>query len=85
MKVDSSKSAYREHPDAEREFSRVELRRGRLLLRRLQFLEAQVQMSGGLKNGGTSGGAAFAEWEIEALEWVLRDELGFVEMKERKK
>lgn len=72
MKVDVSKSRYHEHPDAKGEFSRVELRRLRLLLRRLRFLEAQVAASGGMAES-ESGGAAFAEWEIEALEWVLTE------------
>lgn len=78
MKIDVSKSAYHEANDAKNEFTRVELRRLRLLLRRLRFLEAQVRDSGGLKDGGGSGGAAFAEWEVEALEWLLADELGFI-------
>lgn len=71
MRVDASKSAYHESMGARDEFNRQELRRARLLLRRLRFLEQQVRESGGLSNGGASGGAAFAEWEIEALEWVL--------------
>ncbi len=71
MKVDASKSAYHEAPDASNEFSGPELRRARLLLRRLRFLEKQVRENGGLSNGNGGGGAAFAEWEVEALEWVL--------------
>lgn len=71
MKVDASKSAYHEAADATEEFNRVELRRCRLLLRRLRFLEAQIRDNGGLDNGSASGGAAFAEWEVEALEWIL--------------
>jgi len=77
MKVDASKSAYHEAPEARHEFSRRELRSLRLLLRRLRFLEAQVRETGGLENGGDSGGAAFAEWEVEALEFVLT-EMGFL-------
>ena len=77
MKVDPSKSVYHEAEGANREFSRQELKRLRLLLRRLRFLEAQVRETGGLRDGGGSGGAAFAEWEIEALEWVL-DDVGFL-------
>lgn len=77
MKVDVSKSAYHEAPNAKQEFNRQELRSLRLLLRRLRFLEAQVAQSGGLGSGSGSGGAAFAEWEVEALEWILV-EVGFL-------
>jgi hypothetical protein len=77
MKVDVNMSAYHEDPGARAEFDREELRRLRLLLRRLRFLEAQVRETGGLGSGTGSGGAAFAEWEIEALEWVLT-EVGFL-------
>jgi len=78
MKVDAAESTYHEDPTAREEFDRVELRRCRLLLRRLRFLEKQIRQTGGLDNGGASGGAAFAEWEVEALEWVLT-EVGFLE------
>lgn len=71
MRVDPDKSIYHEDASATDEFSRAELKRARLLLRRLRFLEAQIRDNGGLSNGGSSGGAAFAEWEVEALEWVL--------------
>lgn len=77
MRVDVSKSEYHEANSARGEFDRQELKRARLLLRRLRFLEQQVRESGGLASGSTSGGAAFAEWEMDALEWVL-DEIGFL-------
>jgi hypothetical protein len=77
MKIDVDKSVYQEAPTAREEFNKAELRRLRLLLRRLRFLEAQVRETGGLANGGESGGAAFAEWEVEALEWILTD-IGFL-------
>lgn len=77
MKVDVSKSAYHEAPEARNEFNRIELRRLRLLLRRLRYLEGQIRDNGGLENGEANGGAAFAEWEVEALEFVLT-ELGFL-------
>ena len=77
MKVDTSKSRYQEDPGARNEFTRQELRRARLLLRRLHFLEKQINDQGGLSQGGASGGAAFAEWECEALEWILV-EIGFL-------
>lgn len=80
MRVDVEQSVYHEAPEARREFNHKELRRMRLLLRRLRFLEAQIRQTGGLENGGNSGGAAFAEWEVEALEWVLTD-MGFLEEK----
>lgn len=71
MRVDASKSEYHEHPDARNDFSRKELKYARLLLRRLRYLEAQIRENGGLADGNASGGAAFVEWEVEALEWVL--------------
>lgn len=77
MRVDVSKSAYHEAPEARNEFNRLELRRLRLLLRRLRYLEGQIRDNGGLENGGANGGAAFAEWEVEALEFVLT-EMGFL-------
>lgn len=77
MKVDATLSAYHEALSARQDFNRRELRSLRLLLRRLRFLEAQVRESGGLRDGGGSGGAAFAEWEMEALEMVLI-EVGFL-------
>lgn len=83
MKIDVSKSQYHEDPKARYEFSRRELRSLRLLLRRLRFLEAQVRETGGLESGSGSGGAAFAEWEVEALEWVLTD-VGFLQERDSK-
>jgi hypothetical protein len=73
MKVDVTQSIYHEVPDAVRKFSKAELRRCRLLLRRLRFLEAQIRESGGMADPGNNGGAMFAEWEVEALEWILTD------------
>lgn len=77
MKIDPTLSAYHEAPEAREDFNRTELRSLRLLLRRLRFLEAQVRETGGMADGQGSGGAAFAEWEIEALEWILT-EVGFL-------
>jgi len=76
-KIDVSKSRYHEAPGAKDDFNRSEMRSLRLLLRRLRFLEQQVRESGGLADGRASGGAAFAEWEVEALEWILTD-VGFL-------
>lgn len=78
MRVDPEKSAYHEAETAKAEFNKNELRGLRILLRRLRFLEAQIAKQGGLANGGGSGGAAFAEWEAEALAWVLYD-LGYID------
>ena len=85
MKVDIKQSIYRESPEARHEFDRMGLKRCRTVLRRLQFLESQIRESGGLAGGaGVSGGAAWAEWEADALEWLL-DEVGFLaERKEDK-
>jgi hypothetical protein len=77
-KVDTSLSRYRERDDAKDEFNRHELRRCRQLLRRLQYLEAQVRDRGGLADPTGNGGAAFAEFEVECLEWVLT-EIEFLE------
>lgn len=66
MKVDTSASVYREADNAEAEFEMTELRRARYLLRRLQFLEAKLR-----EGGHVSGGAVFAEMEVDALEWAL--------------
>jgi len=77
MRIDVSQSVYHEDPAARREFSRPEIRRCRLLLRRLRYLEHQIRETGGLANGEANGGAAFIEWEAEALEWVLT-EVGFL-------
>ena len=77
MKIDPTLSAYHEAPEAREDFNRTELRSLRLLLRRLRFLEAQVRETGGMADGQGSGGAAFAEWEIGALEWILT-EVGFL-------
>lgn len=76
--IDPSQSVYHEREDAETEFSADELRRMRLLLRRMRFLEMQIRESGGLSNANASGGAAFAEWELDALQWILT-EMDFLE------
>lgn len=80
MKVDVDQSAYREVDDVTTEFSTAELRRARLLLRRLRFLEDKVREN--QASGDTSSGAMFAVWEVEALEWALGpDGLNFIEAK----
>lgn len=78
MKIDPSQSTFHESPLAVNEFNRRELKHLRLMLRRLRFLEKSVRDNGGLRDGGTSGGAAFAEWEMDALEWLLI-EVGFLD------
>jgi hypothetical protein len=80
MKVDKERSAYHEADDVRDEFNAQELRRLRLILRRLRFLESQVRKNGGLASDG--GGGAWTEWEIEALEWVLT-EVGFLRQEAR--
>lgn len=77
MKIDPSQSRFHEHPGAVQEFNTTELRKLRLLLRRLRFLETKVRENGGLANSSGSGGSAFAEWEADALEWILLD-VGFI-------
>jgi hypothetical protein len=83
VKVEADKSRFHEIDTARNEFNRAELRRLRLILRRLRFLEAQVEKNGGLASSTGNGGAGWAEWEVEALEWIL-DEVGFLETRERK-
>lgn len=82
MKVDVSRSVFHEAPSAKHDFNKRELKNLRLVLRRLRFLEAQVRENGGLAGGSGSGGAAFAEWEVEALEWILT-EVGFLPEEEQ--
>lgn len=83
MKVDVSKSIYHEDPRAKSEFTTKELRRLRLILRRLRFLEAQVRETGGIAESSNNG-ATFAEWEIEALEWLLTDEVQYLQKRQEK-
>lgn len=83
MKVDVTHSIYHEAADAVELFDRKELRRCRYLLRRLRFIEAKLEQTGGMARTNT-GGAAHAEWEVEALEWLLA-EVGYLdEARERK-
>jgi len=78
MKIDMSKTVYHEAESAASDFDRREIKHLRLLLRRLRFLEQQVREQGGLSEPSASGGAAFAEWEMDALEWIL-DEVEFLD------
>lgn len=83
MRVDTSQSIYHEAPSAANEFDRDELRKLRFLLRRLRFIEGKIAQTGGLRDGGgDGGGAAFAEMEVEALEFVLND-VGFLETRSK--
>lgn len=84
MKVDKTLSAFSEIPESRAQFSRQEVKHARILLRRLQFLESKIRENGGMTNGGDDGGAAFTEWEADALEWVLTD-LEFIVVDESKR
>lgn len=84
MKVDTSLSAYSEAPRDRGTFARAEVKHCRMLLRRLHFLENKVRQNGGLGSTDADGGAAFAEWEMEALEWALTD-IGFIVVDESKR
>jgi hypothetical protein len=79
-RVDTTNSIYSESPTAKEDFDRHELRHARLLLRRLHFLESKVNANGGLGAASGNGGEAFAEWELAALEWVLKD-IGYIHIK----
>lgn len=83
VQIDLSKTEYHEREDVEEFFTREELRRLRQLLRRLRFLEAQVRERGGMADPRANGGAAHAELEIEAFEFVLT-EMEYMEIKRLK-
>ena len=78
MRVDATRSVFHESASARVEFDRTEIRRCRYLLRRLRFLETKVRETGGMAEDDPTGGAPHAEWEMEALEWVLT-EVGFLD------
>lgn len=78
MRPNVKDSRYREDPSAGEEFDRTELRRLRYLLRRLRFLETKIANEGGMTAPDSTGGGAHAEWELEALEYVLT-EVGFLQ------
>lgn len=78
MKIDTSRSAYTEHPSAPVEFDTRELGHARYLMRRLQFLEQKVR-----DGEYVSGGVVHAEREIMALEWALID-LGYLAEPDRR-
>lgn len=71
MKIDEKNSAYREVDSASQDFTVLELRRLRALLRRLQFLEEMMSRR------ADSVADPFVEREASALEWVLI-EMGFL-------
>lgn len=77
MKIDVSKSSFHEALDVNERFDWQQARHLRVLLRRLRFLESRVQATGGLRDGGENGGAAWAELEADALAFAL-DRLGFL-------
>lgn len=79
--VDTENTIYHEDPDCKRDFSRVEIRRLRFLLRRLRHLETKIAGKGDSVGGASSD--MFMLWEIEALEFVL-DEVGFLAPRKEK-
>lgn len=72
MKVDLSKTKYHEADGAAAEFSTDEIRKLKVILRRLRFLEHQIRENGGIENS-TSGSGMFNEMEVDALSWLLTD------------
>lgn len=79
MKVDAKNSIYQEASTINDDFDREELRHLRFLLRRLRYLDEQVERTGGVMGG--SGGATFAEYERDALAYTLT-EIGFLKDRE---
>lgn len=77
MRPDVEASVYHEHSQARKNFNKTELKRCRFMLRRLRFLETKVRQTGGMADRTGNGGSAFAEWEMEAIEWLLT-EIGFL-------
>ena len=76
-KTEVETTEYHEDPQAVEHYTREEIRRLRQLLRRLRFLEKQVQERGGLASDDPSRSAAYVELEIEGFELVLT-EIGFL-------
>ena len=74
MRVPEEDSVYREADHARDEFAQGELQHARTLLRRLRFLEAQVNANQKDPVRAASGGALFAQMECQALEWALGPE-----------
>lgn len=68
-----ARDTYQEAATAEEDFERDELKKLRFLLRRLRFLETQLQASARGEKPKIGGGMIFVEAEIEALEFVLTD------------
>lgn len=64
---------YTERKDAEERFDRSELKRLRILLRRLRFLETKLRDSARGTAPQIGGGLVFIEAEIESLEFVLTE------------
>lgn len=75
--VDTSRSRFSEAPSAKAEFNRTERRHCQTILRRLQFLEQNINKTGGMSAPGAPPAAAWAEWEAAGLEWLL-SEVGYL-------
>ena len=78
MKTDPSKSKFHEREDANQEWDFDELVHLRAILRRLRFLEANIEKHS--RSGDTSVSAMFTEREASALKWLL-DDIGYLEVK----
>lgn len=77
MKIDLSKSKYRERDSAKEEFDLAEVKHLRTVLRRLRYLEQKIREAGGL-DGAPESSLIFDGLEVEGLEFALT-ELGFLE------
>lgn len=80
MKTDPDKSKYHERADAGQEWDFDELVHLRAILRRLRFLETNIDRHA--NSGDTSMAAMFTEREAAALKWLL-DDIGYLETKTR--
>lgn len=77
------KDLYREATTAEEDFTLPELKKLRFLLRRLRYLETQIQKREAAKQVQGEGGAlSFVEAERDALEFALL-EIGYLDFVDR--
>ncbi len=70
-RIDVENSKYHEKEEhAEGDFSRAELLKARVILRRLRFLETQMRINSGTTDPSSSASLHTAQ-EADGLEWLL--------------